>query len=699
MKSNRSVPAALSLTLFILGSWITPAAVSAAPLDPLSLEKYVDPLPIPSVMPQAPPNYYEVGMWQIQHKLHRDLPPTTMWAYGPSPELASVPGPTIEAVRNTPIQVHWVNHLPMEHLLAYAIDPTLHMAHAHMGCPTVVHLHGGATEPQSDGHPEAWFTPGFAEKGPTWKKEVYTYANRQPPTTLWYHDHALGYTRLNMHCGLFGFYLLRDPGHEPPGLPSGRYEIPLVIQDQLLNDDGSLFYPNVGDNPEHPVWVPEFFGDLITVNGKIWPRLDVEPRKYRFRILNASNARVYALALNDRASGMPGPAFQVIGSDGGYLPAPVRLAGPGNQGPPELTIATAERADVVIDFSRLAPGTELIMKNHGRAPFPSGDPVDPQTTGDVMMFRVVPSTGPDPSTVPDVLAQVERLANPSNTRRLWLQEVEGENGPLMALLSGLTWMDPVTETPVVGSTEVWEIYNTTEDAHPIHIHLIQFQVLDSQPFDVDRFMASVEGTGGASHVGFGRQGRGKKWRDDYLRGSPKPPEEEDAGWKDTFRMMPGEVTRVIVRFAPQDGMPAFAFDATAEPGYVWHCHISEHEDNDMMRPYMLVPAAAATTRAGADGQVALSASNASIALRVENPAAPGVGVTYALPRAAQGELSIYDVRGLLVRTLSRGAFAAGAGSTAWDGRDQSGAEAPSGVYFLRLNAGGMSQTRKLVFRR
>ena len=182
--------------------------------------------------------------------------------------------------------LHWADPLKTGHSMARYTGPI----------PTVTHVHGAEVEPASDGGPNSWFTPGFNKTGADWSQITYNYDNGQPASTIWYHDHALGITGLNVYMGLAGFYLIRDPGKEPATLPAGKYEIPIVIQDRMFNTDGSFAFPSVGINPTvHPYWVPEFFGDTIVVNGKVWPYLNVEPRKYRFRLLNGSNARFYNL--------------------------------------------------------------------------------------------------------------------------------------------------------------------------------------------------------------------------------------------------------------------------------------------------------------------------------------------------------------------------------------------------------------------
>ncbi|HXJ68353.1 MAG TPA: multicopper oxidase domain-containing protein [Verrucomicrobiae bacterium] len=679
----------LLCTALLLGMALGSTRASADVLDPTTLTKYMDALPIPGPMPMAGPNYYEIGAWQIQQRLHAQLPLTTVWGYGSTQATASYPAATIEARRGVPIDIHWTNHLPMTHLLSYAIDPTLMKAYTTTGVPMTVHVHGNEVEPQSDGGPFTWFTPGFAEKGPDWKHEVYHYANNQLPATLWYHDHAFGFTRHNVYAGLAGFYVLRDPGHEPAGLPSGPYEIPVAIQDKMLTTDGQLWYPNEGETPEHPIWVPEFFGNLIIVNGKLWPYLNVEPRKYRFRLLNGANARFFSLALADRVTGAPGPAFNQIGSDGGYLAEPVVLNDPADPKSPRLVMAPAERCDVVIDFSAYAPGTEFLLRNTAKAPFPSGEAPNPNSTGQIMLFRVVPSTGPDASVIPNPIATVKRLSNPTRTRTMTLNEVEGISGPLEAMLNGLNFDAPETEQPTLGTTEMWEIVNMTGDTHPIHIHLIQFQLLNRQKYNLDRYEDAFEEANpelGESYTPVDVT--------PYLKGKAKPADANERGWKDTYRMNPGEVTRILVRFAPQDDSPAFAFDATAEPGYVWHCHILEHEENDMMRPYHLLAPATVAQLLGNRG---VSATPGVTLLREPkpNPTPGGATFRFTLREPDRVELALYSVTGQLVRQLASVPYGAGESSVLWDGRDDAGRAVPAGVYFVNLRAGGVTVTRKM----
>ena len=687
-RSSRDAPtrrmawlAAIPPILLLAGS-----SLAEEELDPLALTKYVDPLPVPGVMPEVFPNYYEIGMWEIQQQLHAELPPTTLWAYGTSQATASYPGATMVATRGVPIQVRWTNNLPMTHLLDEAVDSTLHMAMPEQGVPVAVHLHGGEVEPGSDGGPDSWFTQGFAEKGPGWQYEVYTYANNQRAFTTFYHDHALGLTRLNVYAGLAGGYVLLDPENEPEGLPSGVYDIPLVIQDRMFTENGELFYPHEGDNPEHPVWTPEFFGDVMLVNGKVWPYLEVEPRKYRFRIINGSNSRVYSMALGDPMTGAPGPPFFQIASDGGFLAEPVTLNDPDDPHSPRLVLATGERAEIVVDFAGYAPGSEFLLRNVAKSPFPNGERADPKTVGQIMLFRVVPLSDLDESVVPPVLANVERLSSWTVARTLTLNEIMGEEGPLEAVLNGTPWDAPETETPVLGTTELWEVVNLTGDTHPIHIHLVQFQLLNRQRVNIKRYQAAFDKANpeipsdDITPVPLGP----------YLQGQPMPAPANESGWKDTFQMHPGEVTRVLVRFATQEGTP-FSFDATAEPGYVWHCHIVEHEDNEMMRPFHLTAPLAVAPALGPKTATLAPKMGEATTLAVR-----GATLHFSLGTTGPVEIALYDVTGRRLRTLVNGRFEAGVHTLPIGSFASPEGQLSSGIYFVRLRTDGVVRTQKFL---
>lgn len=511
------------------------------------LTKFVDPLPVPGILQplyrDVHETYYEVKMVQFSQSLHAELPDTTLWGYE-----GSVPGPTIEVRRDELVKIKWINNLPDKHLLP--VDTTIHGAEADKPqVRTVVHVHGGKNKSKYDGHPEAWFTQGYLRRGPQWRQMIYKYPNHQRATTLWYHDHAVGITRLNIYAGLAGFYIIRDAHEDTLNLPRGLYEIPIAIQDKSLNPDGSLSYPRQprdvipGVTPD-PSAVAEFFGDTILVNGKVWPYLEVQPRKYRFRILNASNARFYALSLD---SGQP---FYQIGVEGGLFEHPVKVH--------QILLAPAERADIIVDFKGME-GRNILLTNRAPTPFPGGEPAAPDTTGQIMQFRVtVPLGDEDMSSIPRNLGRIEPLTERSarRTRYLTLVESKDEYRQPLLLLDGKRWSDPVTEVIRAGSTEMWCFVNVTDDTHPIHIHLVHFQVVNRQPFNVEKYLS----TG-----------------DIVLTGPPMQPDENERGWKDTVRANPGQVTRIIARFEPYAGE------------FPWHCHILEHEDNDMMRPFIVIP--------------------------------------------------------------------------------------------------------------
>ncbi|HUA18545.1 MAG TPA: multicopper oxidase [Bryobacteraceae bacterium] len=519
-------------TFLRCAAWLSAAGarpVSAAPaLNPDMLAKFVDPLPIPEVArpvgsrplpddPSIKAPYFRVPMRQLECKLHRDLPPTRLWCYG-----SSSPGPTFETRSRQPLFVEWPNQLPGKHFLP--IDHGLDGAEPDKPeVRGVVHVHGAKAPPDSDGFPEDWYVPG--------KSRTYFYPNGQEAAALWYHDHAMGINRLNIYAGLFGLYLVRDDFEDRLNLPKGAFEIPLVLHDRLLRQDGQLDYPVSGD-PRRP-WVPEVFGDVMLVNGKAFPFLNVEPRKYRFRVLNAANGRFFHLSLSN------GQKFHQIGTDQGLLAAPVELE--------RSLLAPGERADWIIDFAGQA-GAQIVLQNDAFQ---------------VMQFRVGRQKSPDASSLAATLRPVvktpESLA--VKTRPLGLIEnlnLKGES--MQMLLNNTRWHMPVTENPVLDSVEIWSFVNTTDDSHPIHLHLVRFQILDRRRFEPFFYQTTGE---------------------IRYTGPVTPPAPEESGWKDTVRADPRMVTRIIVKFEGYLGR------------YVWHCHVLEHEDNEMMRPYEVIAAAAA----------------------------------------------------------------------------------------------------------
>ncbi len=616
------------------------APVPGGSLDPVQVPKYVTPLYIMPAMPQvngpAGIDSYSVGSRLFRQQiLPAGMPTTRVLGFGAAANSRTfrTPGWTFEASVGRQARVTWWNQF-LDRTGRYVphpltVDPTLRWANPPGGpgaqdsmptftgtpppytgpIPLVVHLHGGHSYEESDGYPEAWTLPvardipsgyatvgtfydrfkaeALARFGVAWQpgSSVLQYSNDQRATALWYHSHDLGMTRVNLGAGLAGMYLLRGgssnlpagvlPGPAPgPGDASGTryYEIPLVIQDRSFNADGSLFFPTsrgfIGDTPPNgpwipysdtpPYWNPEFFGNTIMVNGNTWPSLTVEQRRYRFRLLNASNARTILLKIagSPLASRPAPPALPlwVIGADGGFLPAPASVD--------TVWLAPAERLDIIVDFTDVAVGTQLYLINEGPdEPFEGGAtdvdfvPTDPNTTGQIMRFVVGgPAVTRDTSVPPSrlQLPAVPTLPDASVTRLLSLNETDSAYfaaAPIAAMLgtlgpdgvpNPLRWRDGVTENPVAGATEIWELHNFTDDGHPVHVHLVEFEVLNRQPFD----------------------------------GIPRPPEPWETGTKDTLVAFPGEITRIKATFD--------------RPGrFVWHCHILDHEDNEMMRPYQI----------------------------------------------------------------------------------------------------------------
>jgi spore coat protein A, manganese oxidase len=614
-------------------------------------------------------DYYEIAVRQFdQQILPAGFPATTVWGYGPrvgqgGPLIFNAPSLTIEAKHNTPVRVKWINELrtdPADPSSAYLphllpVDPTLHWANPPGGLterdsrpefgstpgpytgpvPIVTHVHGSAgVGDESDGYAEAWYLAGagnipagFATEGTwydffrskasakgilapgteAWEQgtAVFEYPNTQRASTIWYHDHTLGMTRLNVYAGPAGFFLIRGgpedevldtrtgrlatlPGPAPAlGDPPGTayYEIPIAVQDRAFDTSGALFYPDtraffdeidgpyLPDTDLSPIWNPEFFGNTMMVNGNTWPFLDVGQRRYRFRFLNGCDSRFLVLDF----SRIPGVEVWQIGNEGGFLPAPVNLTEL-NGG--RLLMALAERADLIVDFRSVPIGNHVLANIGPDEPFGGGEPDEDfepahaDTTGQVMEFRVKGVKGRDRTTPPQFL-QLPSITplGPSNlTRPLALIEemsmhfseapaaallgtVDGDPSSELVPTTPLMWMEPVTENPNLGDTETWEFYNATGDAHPMHIHEVLFEVVNRQPILVEEESHRVQIAPDSE---------------------PRPPEPWEEGWKDTVTAYPNEVTRVKMKFAK-------------EGQYVWHCHIVSHEDNEMMRPYRIGP--------------------------------------------------------------------------------------------------------------
>jgi spore coat protein A len=642
--------------------------------------------------------HYTIGVEQFADQLHPALPnPTKLWGYRPTSFLGATPaggrhlGGIIVAQRGTPIQITFRNNLPPTHI--FPVDPTIPGAELAQN-RIATHLHGGFVPWISDGGPMAWWSPDGAHGESFANNAVlnpaaalnegeFYYPNDQSARLMWYHDHAMGTTRLNAYAGIASAYIIRDgfeAGLQAVGLPefieNGGHEIPIVVQDKIFvsttTDEtdptwfslkptsvpGHLWYEHIydpkraklngpkGKTPK-PSVTPEFFGDTMLANGTVYPEATVEPRRYRLRVLNACNARFLnlqmyvddgsadSITLNPLTlapTNPKGPDFLVLGTEGGFLPKPVMV--PSNVPFNPLTMggslitAPAERWDIIVDFSAFA-GQKIVLYNDAPAPFPEGTPLNDYFPGaddnpiitspgfgpdtrQIMRFNVASTiigpadppltispvtdltAGNDPFIAPTVPGGIPAVPAGTPVRLLTLNETMDEFGRLIQFLgsavplknkgSGFsrTYTDSATEVVNRDATEVWQIINLTGDTHPIHFHLVNCQIVSRQPFKVTNY------NGGPP----------------TFIGPARPPDPHEAGWKETVRMNPGEVTTVIMQFklptvpftvptSPRAagtefplGLPAGTVGTANE--YVWHCHILEHEEHDMMRPLVVI---------------------------------------------------------------------------------------------------------------
>ncbi|HEX6136780.1 MAG TPA: multicopper oxidase domain-containing protein [Casimicrobiaceae bacterium] len=527
------------------------------------LRKFVQPVPRPGagivVASASAPNAYRFTQREIFRQLHPDLPPTPLWAYDDGSGLGGQAGSfgmAVVARSETPLTVSFRHELPEEYPAWLPVDTRLTPLGNSVRLMT--HLHGGFVAGASDGNPAV--TPNGFGPGETQTVLYTNQAPQMPASLLWFHDHGLGTTRLNVFAGLAAAYIVRDEhdtGAEPNpiGLPGGEYEIPLVIQDRQFDVDGTFLYPR--STIPGATWIGEYFGDVMLVNGKVWPFLDVEPRMYRLRILNGCNARILSLDLG----GVP---FWQIGAEGGLFDVPVAVQ--------RLVLAPAERADVLVDFSRLA-GAALVLRNH-RPPHPVVTPAPPLEQ--VMQIRVGTTvTQAGPKTVPQSLpGRKADLRDPAATRFITLNEVDPEEVEWFLDLDALHFDEgSPTQTPKVGTVEDWVYINLTGDTHPMHTHLVTFQVVGRTPFDAEAYEAAHGGPNGVP---------GGIDPAPFATGPMLPPEPEERGFKDTVKANPGFFTTIRAKFDLPQGV-------AAPQRYVHHCHIVEHEDNDMMRPFEVVP--------------------------------------------------------------------------------------------------------------
>jgi spore coat protein A len=526
----------------IIPSAAFPAAPMAAASKPATVPLFTVRLPVPAKATPVSVNTFHVTQRQTRQRLHPMLGRTTVWGYDDGATGPTYPGPTIEVQKGTPVTVSWTNQLPTTHLLP--VDTSLTGGDASVR--TLTHMHGNLVSGASDGNPYA--TP--APEHVLGETQTAFYPNEQPPTTLWYHDHAHGLTRLNVYAGLAGYYLIRDAhdtGAEPNpiGIPGGQYEIPIVIQDRSFDENGQLLY------------LPPFgFGDTAVVNGVAFPFLNVEPRKYRFRFLNGANHRFFHLELAD------GPPFHQIGAEGGMFDAPVVRE--------RLLMGSADRADVIVDFAGFE-GKQLVLRN---VDLPASVVSAPAVNlPEIMLFRVLGAgttvNSPGPATIPTSLpGSLPNFGPPQRERYITLEFAAGR-----FLIDGLRFHDPVTIQVPEGDVEDWLLINLTGATHPIHVHLVQFQIVSRRPFDVTAYRAALTAA----------RANNEPAPDPapYYTGGPLPLQTNDIGFKDNAFANPREVTRIRARYElPQD--------VTGTQKYVLHCHLLEHEDDDMMRPFEVV---------------------------------------------------------------------------------------------------------------
>jgi FtsP/CotA-like multicopper oxidase with cupredoxin domain len=675
---------------------------------------------------------YQIGDTCVQKPNHSYIGPVVVALRGTPTQMTFInqlgnswQSNVLAYTQNTDQTMHWADPLNAEFnqcaktLSLYGEAPVGECANNYVGpIPAAVHLHGGEIPPNLDGGPDSWFTGNGRYRGhgyytrevnalPTlphtdfpigvmvrdipsgdyyvnkqndkWKKvskknkttidrATYVYPNTQEAANIWFHDHVLGFTRLNVYAGIAGAYVITDPANVHQFLQDPTELVPLVIQDRMFDTNGELYLSSPGGNttPEHPFWVAEFIGDVAVVNGQAWPTLKVEPKKYRFLFLNGSNSVGYNLFVENAQNGQPGPPLWVVGTDGGFLNRPAMAYNPGfnpqspSYGTPnaklvgeKLVLLPGERYEVIIDFAGYA-GTTLEMRNDAWNPYPFGDA---PPIAQIMQLEVVtdPSqataglkaTNFDPtSMIPRVhpIVDLTPLAqNPTVYRQLTLNELEStiSGAPLEALLNNTKWdgMQVIedgppntittrgdfvqsgdysvptfySERPDEGSMEVWDIINITADAHPIHLHLVQFQVLERIPFDDLAYFDAYEAAfvanmnpgympayGPPNNYNIPNLAGAIGGNPDPMpfeialsaRGPRRGPEPHEAGWKDTVVTYPGEITKIAVRFAPTDipndvtdpAALGYPFDPDDGHGYVWHCHILDHEDNEMMRP-------------------------------------------------------------------------------------------------------------------
>lgn len=713
--SGRGIFTSLLLIFVILFSGI--GQVFGQLLDPLTHPMFVTPLPLPTRIDATNGGNFEMSMEQTtQHLGLFDAMGnplnTTVWGYGLLGQGVTYPGPTFEAKKDVPVNITWHNNLPASgHILP--TDVSLHMAHPDdmsadefYGAgyiPAVTHLHGGHTESGSDGLPEAWYTQeglSLFEGNFNVNGNAYHYDNDQESATLWYHDHALGITRLNVYAGLAGFYLLTDDNEKRLRknniIPKNSQNIEIVIQDRMFYSSGELFLPaKTGDPwfgdefgaggeplelPKDPSIVAEFFGNFIIVNGVAWPNYRVQPRKYRFRMLNGSDSRFYVLQFDN------GMSFLQIGTDDGFLNNAIELN--------ELILAPGERADIIVDFTDHIDANIILTNRGPDEPF-KGDNFNndlSRPTGQIMQFSVDKKLNngkkfKDATVTAGTSLRLEAISELTPTypeddpRKLALFEGEDADGrlqPLLGVINGdnekglggvlngsLAWFEDITENPDLDEVEVWEVYNTTEDAHPMHLHLVSFQILGRYPINE----ITVESQDQEQHDGrISENGGAYVVESSIVLGAEEDPASNEQGWKDTFIVPPGYMGKVIAKFD--------------RPGrYVWHCHILSHEDHEMMRPYFV----------GSNDELLASMGIQPLSINqiYPNPFYSSTAVDFTLNTTSTVTMTVSDENGDIVWTETK-QYDAGDHTFSFDATGLL-----TGTYYFQLTIGSFTDSQRM----
>lgn len=692
---------------------LTTSAIPVSPDPaPISPAQYYT-APLVAAIPVARPvssvpgvsSSYQISMNQGSIKFHPDLPATPTWGYNDS--FGTFPfgylGPTLEVRKNEQVTVQWINNLPDEADAPLGLaDPNLIPSFITTNGRAVVHVHGGLNDQRYDGGPENWIGPGDSA--------TYVYTNPTDAAQQWYHDHAIGVTRVNAYAGLAALYFTRDNVEDRLSIPKGAFEIPLVLQDKAFFTDGTgtlrLWYPNP--------WIPEAFGNAMMVNAQLWPVLEVEPRKYRFRMLNACQARFLHLRLSDAPASWTGTdpvfgtripnsvlPFNQIGTEGGFLPQAVQLN--------DILLGNAERADVIVDFKGME-GREIYLSNDAMTPFdPSQPPLDPdgddpnpvlEGTGtpavnvmQLMKFKVKSGPVADTTAIPSriVSGNTVSLSSVRVKRQITLVEqpyiVDGvDTGFSKVLVNKREFVvlnaptgggGIITETPQMGTSEIWQFINMTPDTHPMHIHHTMFNVLDRQKLalnpDFDeatdpeykRYLYGLDGDGNQISI------IGDVDPKYLVPNTVVGPLANETSLKDTVKANPGEVTRVLLKFLRFPGK------------FVYHCHILEHEENDMMQ-YMNITAGPLAKEGQAPTQYALDQN-------YPNPFNPETEIGFQIPEDGHVRISIFNTAGQEVQRLVDTELAAGSHSARWNAGNFA-----SGVYYYRLEAAGFAEVKKMM---